>query len=284
MAIKILILGGSGMAGHMVHYYLQASKKFSVSSTFFSNRSKFTTKQLDVHDAVALRELVANNQPDYIVNCVGALIRQSKSDPKSTIYLNSYFPHLLRQVCDSSSSRLIHLSTDCVFAGSRGSYREKDQTDALDVYGKSKSLGELDVNQHLTIRTSIIGPELKSAHEGLFNWFMAQKGTIKGYSQAYWSGITTLQLAKSIETSIENDLSGLLQVTNGIPISKFELLKVFKNVFTKEDVEILPNADYKVDKSLAPSERFDFKVPDYVEMVKQMKVVMNSSDYKEFIA
>ena len=164
---------------------------------------------------------------------------------------------------------MIHISTDCVFSGKKGNYMETDFKDAEDMYGQSKSLGEIINEYDLTLRTSIIGPELKSNGEGLFHWFMQQKGEIKGFSKVYWSGVTTLELAKVIDEAIEQNLTGLINITNGTKISKYELLQLFKQYFYTNELIIQDNANKMLDKSLK-STRDDFKYSfsSYTSMIK----------------
>ena len=165
-----------------------------------------------------------------------------------------------------------------MFSGAKGGYVESDFRDADDVYGRSKALGELFGQESLTIRTSIIGPEIKAEGEGLLHWFLKQSGTIKGYTEAFWGGVTTLELSKAILEAINQDVRGVINLTNGIAISKFEMLKLFKTVFNREDLTIDPFEGKKVDKSLK-SERKDFNyvVPSYKVMFKEMHENMEAN-------
>ena len=268
---RILILGATGMAGHMVYYYLKETERYKMHSLVF--RSKLTDDSIvcDVRDQNTLRQVFQQVKPDVAVNCIGALIRESETKPDNAIYLNAYLPHYLKRLADEVGGKVIQISTDCVFSGKKGNYAEDDFRDADDVYGRSKALGEIINNKDVTLRTSIIGPELKEDGEGLFHWFMGQKGTIKGYTNAIWGGITTLELAKAIEKTIEYNLSGLFHVTNGEGISKYKLLVLFKRVFGKHDIEIVPYDNYFADKSLEKSLRFDYKVKSYKVMLEELR-------------
>lgn len=268
---KILILGATGMAGHMVYYYLKETARYEMYNLVF--RSKLTEDSIvcDVRDQNALRQVFQQVKPDVAVNCIGALIRESETNPDNAIYLNAYLPHYLKRLADEVGGKVIQISTDCVFSGIKGNYAEEDFRDADDVYGRSKALGEILNNKDVTLRTSIIGPELKVDGEGLFQWFMGQKGTVKGYTNVIWGGLTTLELAKAIEKTIEYNLSGLFHVTNGKGISKYKLLVLFKAVFGKHDIEIVPYDNYFADKSLEKSLRFDYKVNSYEIMLKELR-------------
>ena len=156
------------------------------------------------------------------------LIKGSKKDPENAIFLNAYLPHRLSTIAISINAKLIHISTDCVFSGEkRDSYVEKDEKDGKGIYAKTKGLGEVLEDGHLTIRTSVFGPELKSNGEELFHWFMTQFGEISGFSKVFWSGVSTIELAKAVQWSIENNIKGLYHITNNQSISKNDLLKLF---------------------------------------------------------
>ncbi len=266
---KLLLLGAAGMAGHMAYYYLQASGKYEITNVAFRNKLTNDSILLDITNQEATEALIKKTSPDIILNCIGVLIKDSKSHPDNAIYINAYFPHLLERLTADSQTRLIHISTDCVFSGSKGDYSETDARDADDVYGKSKGLGEVLNEKDLTIRTSIIGPELKQHGEGLFHWFMNQKGNVNGYTEAYWSGVTTLELAKAIDTAIEQNVTGLVHLTNGLKISKYNLLKLFKKIRNKNTVTLQPCESKRIDKSLLKSERFKYIVPSYQKMLDE---------------
>ena len=262
---RVLIIGATGMLGHMVYRYLDALNKYDLFNSVY--RKPLNEKSLicNVKNQEDVENLFQKSQPNIVINCVGALVQESNNDPTSAIYLNALFPHVLKNLCNVNDAKLIHVSTDCVFSGKKGEYSEDDFRDADDVYGRSKALGEIFDAPHCTLRTSIIGPELKDG-TGLFHWFMKQEGEVKGYINAYWSGVTTYELAKAIEKVICNDLKGLYHVTNGEKISKYELLNLF-NKLRKEKAIIVPFEGYKVDKSLIKSKKFDFEVLDYKTMI-----------------
>jgi dTDP-4-dehydrorhamnose reductase len=231
-------------------------------------RTKLTEDSIviDIMNKESVVKAIRKVTPDIIVNCIGILIRGSKEYPSNAIYINAYFPHVLKKTADEIGAKLIHMSTDCVFSGQKGNYTETDFRDADDIYGRSKALGEIINNKDLTIRTSIVGPELKRDGEGLFHWFMNQQGTINGYKTAIWGGVTTLELAKAIDTVIGQDIAGLVHLSNGTRITKYDLLCLFKDIWKKNDVIINPFDGQEINKSIAKSNRFDYMVPEYKQM------------------
>ena len=278
--IKILLIGGTGMAGHVIYTYLKETNKYEMFNLVFSKKLNDDSITLDVRDTLKLEEIILKLQPNIVINCVGALVSQSKSNPGNAIFLNAYLPHLLVKIIDKVGGKLLHISTDCVFSGKRGNYKELDFRDADDVYGRSKALGEIDSSKHVTIRTSIIGPELKSKGEGLFDWFINQKGIVKGYSNVKWSGVTTLELAKQIDIVIKNDLVGLFQLTNGDVISKFELLELIQNSFNAFDFMTITSDNMKIsNKTLCKSDRFNFNIPSYIMMIENLNIWMIDRSY-----
>ena len=228
---------------------------------------------LDLTDITGLKKIIATEKPDTIVNCAGILNQAAESRPDIAIVINSYLPHFLEQVTKNSATRVIHISTDCVFSGSKGGYTEDDLKDGKGFYAQTKALGELNNGKDLTIRTSIIGPELNEDGIGLFNWFSGQQGAIKGYTQAFWTGVTTVGLANAIIDAIRQDIVGLYHLVNGEKISKYALLQLFLQHFRNSKVkEVIPYADYRSDKSLINT-RTDKKlaVPTYDKMIGEMK-------------
>lgn len=273
---KVLIFGGTGMAGHMIYYYLDSLKKYNISNVVYRNKLTEDSIVIDVTNVDQVERVVVETKPDIIINCIGVLVNGSKSRPDNAILLNAFFPHLLERLSRENNGKLIHISTDCVFSGKKGYYTEVDYRDADDVYGRSKALGEVINETDLTLRTSIIGPEIKTKGEGLFHWFMTQEGNINGYSRAIWGGVTTLELAKAIEKSIEHNLTGLIHVSNGLRISKFELLNLFKKIWDRTDITIHAKADVVSDKSICKSELFDFNIPSYESMLKDQYEWINT--------
>ena len=267
---KVLLFGATGMAGHVVYYYLRSTGKYDMRNVVYRTPLTDDSIVMDVSNREAVAEVVQQVRPDIIINCIGVLVKGSKEYPDNAILLNAYFPHFLKKQADVVGAKLIHISTDCVFSGKKGHYTEDDFRDADDVYGRSKALGEIVNRKDLTLRTSIIGPELKKNGEGLFHWFMTQRGVVNGFKTAIWGGVTTLELAKAIDVAIEEGKTGLVQLSNGIGISKYDLLCLFKEIWQKQDVDILPYDANGVDKSIARSVRFDYKVPGYRNMLEDL--------------
>lgn len=271
---KVMILGAGGMAGHMIYHYLQATQKYEIYP--FYHQGGQIQEQIDAVDLVKLREKIMSLSPDIIINAIGILNKQSEEAPLLTAYINTFLPRFLQWIGEKAHSKLITISTDCVFSGKKGDYTETDVKDAEDMYGLSKNFGEIIDTKNLTIRTSIIGPEIKNG-TGLFQWFMTQAGEVKGYTQVYWGGVTTLMLAKAIEGAIDEEMTGLYQLTNNQKISKFALLQLIQKVFEKEDVQLVEEGSKVSDKSLKALQNFDgIIVPGYLEMLEALKMWMDS--------
>ena len=273
---KVLLFGATGMAGHMVYYSLREMGGYDLANVVYRTPLTGDSLIVDVSDRNAVEEAVRQVKPDILINCVGVLVRGSKEHPDNAVLLNAYFPHLLEKLADRYDARLIHISTDCVFSGKKGNYSETDFRDADDVYGRSKALGEIVNGRDLTIRTSIIGPELKADGEGLFHWLMSQHGTVSGFKTAIWGGVTTLELAKAISVAIKEGTTGLVHLSNGTGISKYDLLCLFKDIWGRKDVEIVSVDTNDVDKSIAKSARFGYEVPGYREMLKDLYAWMQA--------
>lgn len=264
------------MAGHVVYTYLNEKNKYQLLGTTNSNDFEGNTAKLDIFNQENLLGLIENFNPDIVVNCIGMLINGANQFPDKTIYANSFFPHLLRRLSFEKSFKLIHISTDCVFSGKNGKYTEKSFKDATDIYGLSKSLGEINDASNLTIRTSIIGPEIKQKGEGLFHWFMNQRGPIYGYKSNIWSGVTTLELAQFIDWVIENPLTGLCHLTNNDSISKFDLLHLFNAIYSKQLI-ISDEKDYASNKSFVnTNSAIGYSVASYKKMLEDQKEFMDA--------
>jgi len=270
---KILILGSTGMLGHILYQYLKKCGSYHLIDV--SHQSKLTENSIliDATDRLALEKLIFTYKPNILINCIGVLINGSQKDPANSIYLNAYLPHYLSQTLRKIEGKLIHISTDCVFSGSKGQYSEFDVPDAIDIYGRSKALGEVFNEIDLTLRTSIIGPEIKSNGEGLFHWFMSSTGTIAGYTNSFWDGVTTLELSKAIEYSIRAGSYGLAHVTNGKQISKYDLLIMISKYFNKS-ITIVSDPLKVSNKTLQISTNLNFEVSSYNAMLSDLSVFM----------
>ncbi len=276
MKKRVLVLGSTGMLGHQVVNYFLQFDDYEVIDISFRNKFIDETIILDVTNKKLLEETISEIKPDYIVNCIGVLIGGANSNIANAIYINAYLPHQLQEIAKNINAKLVHISTDCVFSGKKGNYVETDERDGKDTYAKTKALGEVIDNTNVTLRTSIIGLELKTNGEGLFHWFMNQSGTINGFTKAIWSGVTTLELARAIKWAIENDITGLYHVTNNKSINKNDLLNLFKK-YTKKDIEIIAVDGKEVNKSFLDTRaEINYVIPDYDEMVKEMTELIKS--------
>ena len=266
-----LIAGVNGMAGHVIAQYIK--EKGHAVSGFARKKSPICrTITGDARNRNDMENLLDEAMRcDVVVNCIGILNKHVDAKLSDGIYLNSVFPHLLAEKLRGSGTKLIHISSDCVYEGTRGSYTESDIPDAVSYYGRTKALGEVIDNQNLTIRTSIVGPELKSSGIGLFHWFMNQKGFVEGYKNVIWSGVTTLQLAKAIEEDLAKQQTGLYHLVNNKAINKHDLLTLFNNVCRSQPVEICENLSAVSDRSILNTQKsLAFFVPDYGKMVCDM--------------
>lgn len=266
---KVLLIGGRGMAGHMINNYLEKTGKYEIVNTCLNEKLNEKSILLDVRNKDKLEGIIDAVKPEIIINCVGILTKQANENPKLAIEVNSYFPHFLEELGKEKGFKTIHLSTDCVFSGKKGNYTVDDIPDAVDFYGKSKAIGELKNDRDLTIRTSIIGPELNPNGVGLFQWFMNQEGEVNGYDKVFWTGLTTLELAKVIDKAIELDLTGLHQIVPKEKISKYDLLNLIKEVFKKEII-INRYSDKIVDKSLEQEQVEGIIISDYKAMLLEL--------------
>lgn len=282
---KVLILGSGGLTGHQVYDYLENHSDFELFDISQSHKFNSNTVLLDAKDEVNFLKMIRKIQPSIIINLIGVLIGRSEKEPDSAIYLNAYLPHILAKVSNELNSKLIHISTDCVFSGNKNTpYVEFDEKDGKGFYAKTKSMGEVIHSNHLTIRTSVIGPELINTNEGLFDWFMHQSNQIDGWTKTIWSGVSTLELAKSVLWFIENDTSGLYHLTNGIPISKYDLLEMFKR-FSGKKIKINRVDGINEDKSFVDTRNeLTYQIPNYEEMVSKMIAMTKSKSnlYKNY--
>ena len=282
---KIIVLGSTGMIGHKIYQTLKKNKELDVLD--LARSSKFSKESVLV-DALNLKKLesaISQIAPNIIINCIGILISESQKKPELAENINAKFPHKLKDLCDQINAKLIHMSTDCVFSGKKNTpYIEIDEKDGVDNYAITKSAGEIISDDHLTIRTSVIGPELDEDGEQLFNWFMNQKDEVNGYADAIWSGVTSLELAHVVSYLIKEDLRGLYHVTNGLPITKNELLHLFKKA-TNKKIDIGYLSGININKHFIDTRKdMKYEIPTYEEMIKEMvsDIENNSSLYSHY--
>jgi dTDP-4-dehydrorhamnose reductase len=290
--MRVLILGAAGMLGHkLMQLWL---KKYDVLGTvrkpveYYESYGIFDRDHLidnlNVNDFAAIEKLISRIQPNVIVNCVGVIKQlDSAKDPVTAISINSLLPHRLANLCNSCGARLIHISTDCIFSGKKGLYKESDVSDADDLYGRSKLLGEVDGLNCLTLRTSIIGRELFSRN-GLIEWFLqSTQEEVHGFRRAIYSGLTTIEFARVLESVIETPkkLSGVYHVSSD-PITKYDLLVLVRNAFDVNK-KIVPVDSPVVDRSL-DSSRFrremHYVPPAWPTMIEE--IVMDRTIYSHY--
>ncbi|MDH4656633.1 MULTISPECIES: SDR family oxidoreductase [unclassified Pseudomonas] len=281
--MKILILGVTGMLGSATFKVLSKSGQHDVYGTlrsaagkrnFDENFHQHLIEGVDVLDQDALARVLAFVRPEVVINCVGLIKQLSDAkDPLSALPINAMLPHRLANLCTLIDARLVHISTDCVFSGARGMYLESDVSDAEDLYGKSKYIGEVhDRPNVITLRTSIIGHELNSNYS-LVDWFLSQEESVKGFRQAVFSGLPTVVLADVIQRYVlpDSSLSGLYHVS-AEPIDKYTLLTFISEVYGKQ-IAIIPDEKLKIDRSL-DSSRFraatGFEPPAWRELIRTM--------------
>lgn len=280
--MKVLILGSNGMLGHQLYQVL--NPQFDVTGTIrgqYRDISKYDLFQqsriapnTDALDISRVEKVITETSPDIVINSIGIVKALEKErGVLLNIWVNSLFPHQLYQICQAKKIRLIHISTDCVFSGRKGNYREDDPSDAEDIYGKTKYLGEVNEAGALAIRTSFIGRELASNH-GLLEWFLTnQGGRVQGFTNAIFSGFPTLHLSRIIADIIagHKNLSGVYHISSE-PISKFKLLTLIKKAM-KLNIEIEEYPDFHCDRSLDSTQyrqETGFTPPSWEEMIEEL--------------
>lgn len=273
---NILVLGSIGMAGHLITLYFK-EKGFNVTAYSmqpFPYCNNIIGNALETEN---FKNMLLEGDYDAVINCIGILNQVADENQSLAVYLNSYLPHLVADTLKDKKTKLIHMSTDCVFAGNSGPYYEDSLRDGLTFYDRSKALGEVEDNKNLTFRNSIIGPDMNENGIGLFNWFMKQRGEINGFTGAMWTGVTTLTLAKAMEQAIKEDLCGLYNLVNNTSISKYDLLCLFNKHFRNNELIINKSESLNLDKSLRRKRNdFSFVVPSYEEMVSEMSEWVNN--------
>lgn len=280
---RIVVFGANGMLGHTVLRVMAAEPAHEVIGVV---RSELAARSLigistarivaggNIENPDVLVALFESLRPDVVVNGIGLVKQFAQSeDPLVALPINAIFPHRLAKLCSLTGARLVHISTDCVFSGDKGGYREEDAPDARDLYGRSKLLGEVDYPHAVTLRTSIIGHELNSAH-GLIGWFLAQQGNVKGYTRAIFSGLPTCELARVIRDLIlpRAELHGLYHVASH-PISKYDLLHMVNHEYGK-GLKIEPDDNLKIDRSLNANrflEATGYIAPNWPDLIAQMR-------------
>lgn len=286
--MKVLILGANGMAGHVLLRYFRNLPEYEVVYTL-RDGSDPTALALDAAKLEDAERVLEQERPALVINAIGILNEQAENNPREAELVNGLFPHRIAAILDElgDGGKLVQISTDCVFAGAvgpdyasrpEGRYRENDLPDGTSVYARTKAAGEVRAGPHLTIRTSIVGPEIRPGGIGLMHWFLRQRGTVPGYTRVWWNGVTTLQLARSIDRLVRLGASGLVHLTAPEIVSKCELLQLFAETFDKRDVLIVPTDRPQLDRTLARSRQIrDLEVPDYRTMLAELRDWMRSA-------
>lgn len=292
----VLILGVTGMLGHKVTQ-IMLEHNFSVAATCRKmdvNLPEIVQSNAEIIEGVEannfdlIKSIIREVKPSYIINCIGIIkqLDQSKESVPS-IEINSLLPHKLDLFAREFSAKLIHISTDCVFDGTTGGYTEESQSNCIDLYGKSKFLGEVTHSDNsLTLRTSIIGHELKS-HKSLVDWFIQQKEA-DGFSKAIYSGLTTYEVGTFLANLISNetDITGLYHLTSQ-KIDKLELLDLIKKVYN-HPVKLSENSEFKIDRSMLSDKlqkAIGYSAPNWTQMITKMyeDYCAQKSIYKKFV-
>ena len=287
--MKVLVFGASGMIGSAMFRVLSAKKEWQVWGTlrlgeaksFFSgDQQDNLVSGVDVEKHDALVRIFARVKPDVVVNCIGLTKHHIEAeDPLLALPLNALLPHRIADLCAVAGARFIHVSTDCVFAGTKGNYAEADAPDAVDFYGKSKNLGEVDYPHAITLRTSTIGHELQSAY-GLLEWFLSQQGSCKGFNRAIFSGLPNTEFARVVLDVVipRPDLHGLYHV-GADPIGKYELLKLIARVYGKQ-IDIVREDEFSIDRSLNSGRFYSatgYKAAGWPELIQAMYELKQTS-------
>lgn len=267
---KVLVMGSAGMAGHIITLYL---KENGYNVTGFSRKKNEVYEGIigDATNTSLVKQIVDEGSYDYIINCIGILNQFAESNHPNAIMINSYLPHFLAKITEKNETRIIQMSTDCVFSGKKGNYQKDDICDGETFYDRTKALGELNDNKNITLRNSIVGPDINENGIGLLNWFMKQNGSINGFTKAVWTGQTTLQLAKTMDAVMQNGVTGIFNAVPENSITKYELLKLFNRYLREDALTINPVDGVSADKSLISTPfEFGYKIPNYDVMVKEM--------------
>lgn len=276
-SVRFLVLGAGGMAGHMVAICL-AERGHDV--TGLARRPlPFLDRvvECDVLDDRRLAEIIREGAYDVVVNAVGILNADAEEHHALAAYVNGYLPHRLAEMSEGLPTRVFHLSTDCVFAGNGGPYSEVSIPDGRTFYDRSKALGEIDDGRNLTLRQSIVGPDVNERGIGLLNWFMGQEGSVSGYSHAIWTGLTTLELARAIEACAADGSAGLVNMVPPESISKYELLCMFNDQIRNGEVRVDPVGEPRLDKTLVRvNEAPSFRPAPYETQVRELAAWMRA--------
>lgn len=272
--MKFFICGCNGMAGHTISLYLQEQGHEVYG--FDLQESKLIKSFVgNAFDTETIARVIKDGKYDTVINCIGVLNQFAENNHALAAFLNSYFPHFLAKTTEGTDTQVIHMTTDCVFSGKKGSYTEHDLRDGETFYDRSKALGELDDEKNLSLRNSIVGPDINPRGIGLLNWFMnnttGEAPEVNGFTKAMWTGQCTTQLAKTMELAAKERIHGLINAVPDMNISKYELLKLFNKYLRGGRVKINAIEGVNADKSLIrTNNEWSYRIPDYEQMVAEM--------------
>ena len=260
------------MAGHLISLFFKEKGHEVVGFARKQSDLLDCTIIGDASDMILIKKTIDEGNYDAVINCIGLLNQFAEQNKAMAVLLNGYLPHYLTEITKDIKTKVIHMSTDCVFAGNDGPYYEDTFPNGATFYDRSKAMGEINTEKDLTFRNSIVGPDIKPSGIGLFNWFMKQEGEVGGYTGAIWTGVTTYTLAKAMEQALRENLTGLYNLVNNASINKYDLLGLFNKYFRAGEIKINPNDKLQLDKSLrCKREDFSFVVPSYEQQVKEMR-------------
>ncbi len=272
--MKFFICGCNGMAGHTISLYLQ-EQGHEVYGFDLQESKLIKSFAGNAFDTETISHVIKEGKYDSVINCIGVLNQFAENNHALAAFLNSYFPHFLAKTTEGTDTQVIHMTTDCVFSGKKGSYTEHDLRDGETFYDRSKALGELDDEKNLSLRNSIVGADINPNGIGLLNWFMNntkdEHPVVNGFTKAMWTGQCTYQLAKTMEAAAKERAHGLVNAVPDTDISKYELLKLFNKYLRGGRVQINPIEGVNADKSLKRTNwDFNYSIPDYEQMVAEM--------------
>ncbi|CAG7647739.1 dTDP-4-dehydrorhamnose reductase family protein [Paenibacillus allorhizosphaerae] len=272
--MRIVVIDSKSLTGHMICQYLLERNRHELYSTTKDPGRSPNRLYLDPLDSLMVEKLLQSLRPDVVINCSGIVYDEARQHEVDAYRVNGLLPHQLAELASRLGFKLIHLSTDSVFDGERGSYEERHVPNGSSVYGRTKALGELIQPPSLTVRTSLLGPAAEGREEGLLNWFLHRKGTARGFASVLWNGITTLELAKFISYVIDNaiELGGIVHLTASQTISKHDLLLLLQDVFEQRDISIHADDSVVLKRTLA-STRPDvrYPTPSHIEMITELR-------------
>ncbi len=258
------------MIGHVISLFFK-EKGYEVYGYDTSKADYVPQSTGDYYSLDKISQAINEFKPNAIINCIAIVNQAAEEDKAEASYLNTFFPHFLERQTKDSNIVVVHRSTDCIFSGTKGGYVLEDVPDATSFYARSKAVGELNNEKDITIRVSLIGPSLKQDDGSLFNWFLSQEGNVNGFLNAIWTGLTTIEYARTIERLLLQKAHGLFQAAPQSAISKYQLISLFEKYFPGNRI-ILPVDNKRVDKSLVPYwGNYDIQIKEYEEQIMEMK-------------